>query len=98
MEHEGTAWRADARSSLPVAWRGAGWMTQQPAPGVVLHQALPGHEAVGTVLDGPIGELVAELLAAWNAHDVDRVMGCYNPAFEGIDVGEAAIGQGITNV
>jgi steroid delta-isomerase-like uncharacterized protein len=73
-------------------------MTQQPAPGVVAHQEVPGPEAGGAGLDGPIGELVAELLAAWNAHDLDRVMGCYDPAFEGIDVGEAAIGQGIINV
>jgi steroid delta-isomerase-like uncharacterized protein len=73
-------------------------MTQQPTPQVALYQVMPGHEAEGAVLDGPIGELVGELMAAWNAHDLDRVMGCYDPAFAGLDVGEAAITQGIINV
>jgi C-1 hydroxylase len=43
-------------------------------------------------------ELVDELLAAWNAHDLDRVMACYDAAYAGTDVGEAATHQGIIGV
>jgi steroid delta-isomerase-like uncharacterized protein len=73
-------------------------MTQQPAPRVAPPQEAPGHEAEGAVVGGPIDTLVGEMLAAWNAHDLDRVMACYNPAFQGIDVGEATMDQGLINV
>jgi steroid delta-isomerase-like uncharacterized protein len=42
--------------------------------------------------------VVEELVAAWNAHDLDRVMACYDAAFDGTDVGEAATRQGIAGV
>ncbi|HEU5327487.1 MAG: ester cyclase [Thermomicrobiales bacterium] len=37
--------------------------------------------------------LAAELLAAWGAHDLDRVLACYAPDFQGLDIGEAAVTQ-----
>lgn len=43
-------------------------------------------------------EVVDELIAAWNAHDLDRVMACYDAAYEGTDVGEAATRQGVISV
>ncbi len=47
------------------------------------------------VADGrPVDGLIEELIAAWNAHDLDRVMACYDPAYEGTDIGEAATRQG----
>jgi steroid delta-isomerase-like uncharacterized protein len=46
----------------------------------------------------PPRELIDELIAAWNAHDLDRVMACYDAAYEGTDVGEAATQQGIIGV
>lgn len=73
-------------------------MTQQPAPRMAPPQDGSGHEAAGAVLNGPIEILVGEMLAAWNAHDTERVMACYNPAFRGIDVGEATMDQGLINV
>lgn len=48
--------------------------------------AAPAHNLV---LSGAIGELVGELQAGWNAHDVDRVLACYAPTYEGMDIGEA---------
>jgi C-1 hydroxylase len=42
--------------------------------------------------------LVDELVVAWNARDLDRVLACYHAAYEGTDVGEAATRQGITGV
>ncbi len=39
-------------------------------------------------------ELIDALLDAWNAHDLDAVMACYDPAYDGTDVGEAASRQG----
>ncbi len=46
----------------------------------------------------PPREVIDELIGAWNAHDLDRVMACYDAAYEGTDVGEAATHQGITSV
>jgi steroid delta-isomerase-like uncharacterized protein len=36
-----------------------------------------------------IAQFVMDLLAAWNAHDLDRVASFYAPDFIGIDVGQA---------
>jgi steroid delta-isomerase-like uncharacterized protein len=38
---------------------------------------------------GGIGQLVEDLLDAWNAHDVGRIETFYGPEYEGVDVGEA---------
>ena len=73
-------------------------MTQEPAPGGAILQVGPGHEAEGAVPDGAIGNLIAAMLAAWNGHDLDGVLACYDPAFAGVDVGEAPADQGIINV
>jgi len=32
--------------------------------------------------------LVADLTAAWNAHDAEQVLTCYAPEYEGTDVAE----------
>lgn len=64
-------------------------VVQASAPG-----AAP-HEGMGM---SPTHELVAELIAAWNEHDLDRVMSCYDPAYDGTDVGEAATRQGVIGV
>jgi steroid delta-isomerase-like uncharacterized protein len=37
--------------------------------------------------------LATELLAAWCTHDLDRVLACYAPDFQGLDIGEAAVAQ-----
>jgi steroid delta-isomerase-like uncharacterized protein len=39
--------------------------------------------------DGTAARVAADLIAAWNAHDVERVMSHYAPHYEGIDVGQA---------
>ncbi len=36
-----------------------------------------------------IGQLVEDLLDAWNAHDTGRITTFYAPEYEGVDVGEA---------
>ena len=36
-----------------------------------------------------IPELVTQLLAAWNAHDIDQAVALYDAKYEGIDIGEA---------
>ena len=36
-----------------------------------------------------IGQLVEDLLDAWNAYDTWRIMTFYAPEYEGVDVGEA---------
>jgi steroid delta-isomerase-like uncharacterized protein len=33
--------------------------------------------------------LVRDLLAAWNAHDAERIQSLYAPQYEGVDVGQA---------
>ena len=38
---------------------------------------------------GGIGQLVEDLLDAWNAHDIRRITTFYAPQYEGVDVGEA---------
>jgi steroid delta-isomerase-like uncharacterized protein len=38
---------------------------------------------------GGIGQLVEDLLDAWNAHDTGRITTFYAPDYEGVDVGEA---------
>ena len=38
---------------------------------------------------GGIGQLVEDLLDAWNAHDIRRITTFYGPQYEGVDVGEA---------
>ena len=38
---------------------------------------------------GTAARVAEDLIAAWNAHDVDRVMSHYAPHYEGIDVGQA---------
>jgi steroid delta-isomerase-like uncharacterized protein len=38
---------------------------------------------------GGIGQLVEDLLEAWNAHDTGRITTFYAPHYEGVDVGEA---------
>lgn len=43
-------------------------------------------------------DVIDALVAAWNAHDLDRVMACYDAAYEGTDVGEAATHQGVIGV
>lgn len=53
-----------------------------------------GAVAVATLPTRGVREVVDELLAAWSAHDLDRVMACYDPAYNGTDVGEAATNQG----
>jgi steroid delta-isomerase-like uncharacterized protein len=42
--------------------------------------------------------VVEEMLAAWNAHDVDRVLGFYTPDYEGQDVGEPGAQRGLPDV
>jgi steroid delta-isomerase-like uncharacterized protein len=42
--------------------------------------------------------VVDEMLAAWNAHDLDRVMGFYAPDYEGLDVGEPDAQRGLPAV
>jgi len=39
--------------------------------------------------------LVADLNAAWNAHDAERVLAFYSPEYEGTDVAERAPQQGL---
>ena len=34
-------------------------------------------------------ELVNEVIAAWNDHDIERLAGLYAPDYEGVDVGQA---------
>lgn len=36
-----------------------------------------------------INHFVGDLLEAWNAHDVERIMTFYAPEYEGVDVGQA---------
>jgi predicted ester cyclase len=36
-----------------------------------------------------ISQFVGDLLDAWNAHDVERIMAFYAPKYEGVDVGQA---------
>lgn len=43
----------------------------------------------GIALSGSIGALITEVMAGWNARDVERVVACYDPAYEGMDIGEA---------
>ncbi len=43
---------------------------------------------------GGIGQLVEDLLDAWNAHDIRRITTFYAPQYEGVDVGEAAPQRG----
>lgn len=43
-------------------------------------------------------DLIDELIAAWNAHDLDRVMACYAATYEGTDIGEATTRQGVIGV
>ena len=38
---------------------------------------------------GGIGQLVEDLLDAWNVHDTGRITQFYAPEYEGVDVGEA---------
>ena len=49
----------------------------------------------GVALSGAIGALIAEVAAGWNDHDTERVVACYDPAYEGMDAGEAATRHGI---
>jgi steroid delta-isomerase-like uncharacterized protein len=42
--------------------------------------------------------VVDEMLAAWNAHDLDRVMRFYAPDYEGLDVGEPGAQRGLPDV
>lgn len=59
-----------------------------------------GSATEGGPLDIPpaIAALIAEVLAGWNAHDLERVMACYAPDFAGFDSGEATNRQGLTEV
>ena len=41
-----------------------------------------------------VTQLITELLAAWNAHDVDRAAALYAPDYQGLDIGEAMPQQG----
>jgi steroid delta-isomerase-like uncharacterized protein len=41
---------------------------------------------------------VTQLLEAWNAHDVERVTAFYAPDYEGEDVGQAGLQQGLGGV
>jgi len=34
-------------------------------------------------------QLVTDVIAAWNDHDIDRLAGLYAPDYEGVDVGQA---------
>jgi steroid delta-isomerase-like uncharacterized protein len=43
----------------------------------------------GSATSGGIDQLVEDLLAAWNAHDTERITMFYAPEYEGVDVGEA---------
>ena len=63
-------------------------MAQDPAHG----------DTTVAVATRPLDLVITELVAAWNAHDLDRVLACYDPAFTGTDVGEAATQQGITGI
>src|SRR5215831_8451868 len=38
---------------------------------------------------GEIAELMARLVGAWNAHDVEAIAACYAPDYVGVDVAEA---------
>ena len=48
----------------------------------------------GPTASGGIGRLVEDLLAAWNAHDTERIETFYAPEYEGVDVGEAELQRG----
>jgi len=41
---------------------------------------------------------VTQLLEAWNAHNVERVTAFYTPDYEGEDVGQAGLQQGLGGV
>lgn len=41
-----------------------------------------------------IPNLIRNLLDAWNAHDVERVVAFYSPEYEGVDVAQAAPHRG----
>ncbi len=46
-------------------------------------------------------DFAAELIDAWNSHDVGRIVACYAPDYCGIDVGESAPesgGQGVLDI
>ncbi len=45
-----------------------------------------------------VQSLIDELIAAWNAHDVDRVIALYDGDYEGQDVGEAQRHRGRDSV
>jgi steroid delta-isomerase-like uncharacterized protein len=45
-----------------------------------------------------IAQCVTQLLEAWNAHDVERVTAFYAPDYEGEDVGQARLQQGLEGV
>jgi len=42
-------------------------------------------------MNEPMKQIVADLLAALNAHDVERVAGFYAPTYEELDVAQAAV-------
>jgi steroid delta-isomerase-like uncharacterized protein len=72
---------------------GAASMAHDPA-----HADAEGATAAIAVANRPLDPVIDELIAAWNAHDLERVLACYDPAFAGTDVGEAATQQGITGI
>src|SRR5688572_26782028 len=45
-------------------------------------------------MDADAREVVAELLRAWNAHDLDRIVSLLAAEYEGTDVGAAAPRRG----
>ena len=42
--------------------------------------------------------LAAELLEAWNAHDINRALTFYSPEYEGEDVAQALLQRGLAGV
>ena len=42
----------------------------------------------------PIQQLIADLIAAWNSHDVERVAAFYAPDYEETDVAQAKVQRG----
>ncbi len=50
------------------------------------------------MITNPSHSLLNDLLTAWNAHDVERVVACYALDYEGIDVSQAVPQVGIAGI
>ena len=48
--------------------------------------------------NGSMGHFAAQLIDAWNSHDMERVARLYAPEYRGVDVGQSAQQQGTQGI